>query len=244
MGAFLQQRQVNSIELVSNYAAHTTIGGTLRVQSAGKTYSGWLMAQFEPVRSQLVLQVSDSLREALPTVMRRPRSEFVPGHQLQKIYGAPFDEETYRTYRQEFKVPVLIEGYGMSEIPGALNNPFLGPHKVGSMGKPSLHPDPAITLAELRIADDDGNFLPAGKTGELVVHTPMVMKAYYRDEAQTRAAFRDGWFLTGDLAIKVPRYVVFVDSLPHTPTHRVAKFKLREDATLLARAVDLQAVKN
>ena len=225
-------------------------------------------------------------------------------------------------------MPVLIEGYGMSEIPGALNNPFLGPHKVGSMGKPSLHPDPAITLAELRIADDDGNFLPTGKTGELVVRTPTVMKAYYRDEAQTRAAFRDGWFLTGDLAyvdgdnyfwfvarkkdiirkrgenisgaeldrvignhpavlesaaipvpselgeddilvavvvrpgasprheeiaqwcrerlaaIKVLRYVVFVDSLPHTPTHRVAKFKLREDATLLARAVDLQAVKN
>ncbi len=28
----------------------------------------------------------------------------------------------------------LIEGYGMSEVPGALNNPFLGPHKVGSMG--------------------------------------------------------------------------------------------------------------
>ena len=57
-------------------------------------------------------------------------------------------------------MPTLIEGYGMSEIPGALNNPFEGPHKVGSMGQPSRHPDPAVQLAELRIADDDGQ-LPA-----------------------------------------------------------------------------------
>ena len=42
-------------------------------------------------------------------------------------------------------------------------------------------------------------------------------------------------------AIKVPRYVVFVDALPHTPTHRVEKFKMRRDGTLLARAVDLAA---
>jgi len=41
--------------------------------------------------------------------------------------------------------------------------------------------------------------------------------------------------------IKVPRYVVFVDELPHTPTHRVAKFKLKGDSVLVARAVDLGA---
>ena len=42
---------------------------------------------------------------------------------------------------------------------------------------------------------------------------------------------------------KVPRYVVFVDELPHTPTHKVAKMALRGDAALRQRAVDLQAVK-
>lgn len=41
--------------------------------------------------------------------------------------------------------------------------------------------------------------------------------------------------------IKVPRYVVFVDELPHTPTHRVAKFKLKGEPGLVARAVDLGA---
>ncbi len=39
--------------------------------------------------------------------------------------------------------------------------------------------------------------------------------------------------------IKVPRYVVFVDTLPFTPTHRVAKYKLASDPELRARAVDL-----
>jgi carnitine-CoA ligase len=39
---------------------------------------------------------------------------------------------------------------------------------------------------------------------------------------------------------KVPRYVVFVDDLPHTPTHKVLKQELKKDATLKARATDLQ----
>lgn len=269
----------------------------------------------------------NTIAAASSILMRRPRSEYVPGHRLQKIYGAPFDEEIFRTFQQEFHVPTLIEGYGMSEIPGALNNPFPGPHKMRSMGKPSRHPDPSVSLAELRIADETGQFQPVGQVGELVVRTPIVMQGYFKDEVQTRAAFRDGWFLTGDLAyvdednyfwfvarkkdiirkrgenisgaeldrvignhpsvlesaaipvpselgeddilvavvvrpgmtlrheeiaqwcrermaaIKIPRYVALVASLPHTPTHRVAKFKLREDASIRAVAVDLQAEK-
>jgi len=266
----------------------------------------------------------NTIAAAASILMRRSREEFVPGHALRKMYGAPFDEETYRIWQQEFGVTTLIEGYGMSEIPGALSNPFPGPHKVRSMGTPSRHPDPAVSLAQVRVTDDAGNTLPPREVGELVVHTPMVMRGYFRDEAQTGAAFRDGWFLTGDLAytdedgyfwfvarkkdiirkrgenisgaeldrvvgnhpavleaaaipvpadlgeddiliavvprpgmqvsaqeidawcrqhlapIKAPRYVTVVESLPHTPTHRVAKFKMREDKSLREKAVDLQ----
>ena len=45
-------------------------------------------------------------------------------------------------------------------------------------------------------------------------------------------------------AIKQPRYFIQLDSLPHTPTHRVAKFKLKEDSTLRDRAVELAPVSN
>ncbi len=41
-------------------------------------------------------------------------------------------------------------------------------------------------------------------------------------------------------AIKVPRYVALVDALPHTPTHRVEKFKMRRDLAHRAAAVDLR----
>jgi len=44
-------------------------------------------------------------------------------------------------------------------------------------------------------------------------------------------------------AIKVPRYVVFVDEMPLTPTHKIAKAELRSDKTLMSRAVDFQAQK-
>lgn len=267
----------------------------------------------------------NTIAAAASILMRRPRTEFLAGHCLQKMYGAPFDEETYRVFQEEFGVPVLIEGYGMSEIPGALNNPYSGPRKIRSMGKPSRHPRASVKLAQVGISDDSGAFLPPGDIGELVVKTPIVMQGYFKDAGQTQAAFRDGWFLTGDLAyyddegyywfvarkkdiirrrgenisgaeldrvignhpavleaaaipvpselgeddilaavvprpdmtvkpeeieawcrdhlsaIKVPRYVAIVDELPHTPTHRVAKFKLRDDMSIRAAATDLQA---
>jgi crotonobetaine/carnitine-CoA ligase len=41
-------------------------------------------------------------------------------------------------------------------------------------------------------------------------------------------------------AIKVPRYVVLLETLPLTPTHKIAKAVLRNDAQIRARAVDLQ----
>jgi crotonobetaine/carnitine-CoA ligase len=50
-----------------------------------------------------------------------------------------------------------------------------------------------------------------------------------------------GWCAERLAAMKVPRFVVFVDQLPHTPTHKVAKEKLKADKTLRARATDLQA---
>ncbi len=267
----------------------------------------------------------NTIAAARGILMRRPRSEYMPGHRLRKMFGAPFDAETYRVFRDEFNMPHVIEGFGMSEIPGAMNNPFAAERRVGSMGKPSLHPDPAFKLTELKIVDDDGRDVPDGGIGELAVKTPIIMRGYFNDPVQTRNAFRDGWFMSGDLAwrdadgyywfvarkkdiirkrgenisgaeldrvignhpavleaaaipvpsdlgedeiltavvlregmqvsareiadwcrerlaaIKVPRYVTFVDALPHTPTHRVEKFKMRQDKSLLARAVDLAA---
>jgi crotonobetaine/carnitine-CoA ligase len=136
--------------------------------------------------------------EAIGTILKnRPRSEFRPEHRLRKAYGVR--ESVADTFRNEFRIPHLIGGYGMTEIPGVTCNPFEGPQKPGSMGPVGRHPDPARAWAECRVVDDAGHDVAAGEVGELIVKTPIIMQGYFRDPEQTRAAFRDGWFLTGDL---------------------------------------------
>ena len=136
--------------------------------------------------------------EAIGTILKnRPRSEFRPEHRLRKAYGVR--ESVADTFRNEFQIPHLIGGYGMTEIPGVTCNPFEGPQKPGSMGPVGRHPDPTRAWAECRVVDDAGHDVAAGEVGELIVKTPIIMQGYFRDPEQTRAAFRDGWFLTGDL---------------------------------------------
>ena len=136
--------------------------------------------------------------EAIGTILKnRPRGEFRPDHRIRKVYGVR--ESVAETFRNEFGIPHLIGGYGMTEIPGVTCNPFEGPQKPGSMGPVGRHPDPARPWAECRVVDDSGRDVAAGEVGELAVKTPIIMQGYFRDPEQTRAAFRDGWFLTGDL---------------------------------------------
>ena len=68
---------------------------------------------------------------------------------------------------------------------------------AGSVGRPTLGVD-------VRLVDDDGVEVPAGEVGEIVVRCGepgrmAVMRGYFNRPAETAAAFRDGWFLTGDL---------------------------------------------
>ncbi len=54
-------------------------------------------------------------------------------------------------------------------------------------------------LLELRIADGDGNAVPSGTTGEVVVRGPTVMSGYWRRPEETEASRIAGWHRTGDL---------------------------------------------
>jgi carnitine-CoA ligase len=137
---------------------------------------------------------------AVSTILaRRPRSEYVPGHTLHVVNGSGFTAETLDVFTREFQLNKVIEGLGMTEIPGAFSIPFEAPHKLACMGKPGRHPDHALPWTEARIVDDCGADMPEGETGELLVRIPTVMQGYWRDPVQTAASFRDGWFVTGDL---------------------------------------------
>ena len=62
------------VELIDVTAPFPVLRRTLRIETAGKTHTGWLAAAFDVRRSQLLLEVSDSLCEVLPMVIRRVRA--------------------------------------------------------------------------------------------------------------------------------------------------------------------------
>lgn len=90
---------------------------------------------------------------------------------------------------------VLLERYGMTEIGMALSNPLEGRRVPGAVGSPL--PD-----VEVRLVDEAGQLLGDGVAGEIEVRGATVFQEYWRRPEATREAFRDGWFRTGDVAVR------------------------------------------
>jgi long-chain acyl-CoA synthetase len=91
----------------------------------------------------------------------------------------------------------LVEGYGLSESsPVAIANPIYGKRKAGTIGMPI--PD---TLARVADPDDPSQTMPVGEKGELALAGPQVMLGYWNRPDETAQVLRDGWLLTGDMAV-------------------------------------------
>ena len=89
---------------------------------------------------------------------------------------------------------VLLERYGMTEIGMALSNPLHGERRPGFVGVP-------LPGMAVRLVDEQGQEVPSGTPGEIEVQGPSVFREYWRRPGVTEAAFRDGWFRTGDIAV-------------------------------------------
>ncbi|MFJ6409745.1 fatty acyl-CoA synthetase [Streptomyces hydrogenans] len=97
--------------------------------------------------------------------------------------------------------------FGQSEI-GPLAT-VLGPDehegRMDSCGRPVRH-------VEARIVDEDGKDVPDGAPGEIVYRSPQLCEGYWAKPEETAAAFRDGWFRSGDLAVRdADGYLTIVD---------------------------------
>jgi long-chain acyl-CoA synthetase len=106
--------------------------------------------------------------------------------------GAPIAVETMQAWKREFGFEIA-EGYGLTESnPTATSSVGLDKSKYGSCGK-------AIWGCGVKIVDDQGNTLPPGKDGEVLLNGLNIMKGYYRNPEATAAAIKDGWLYTGDI---------------------------------------------
>ncbi|MGM8214717.1 o-succinylbenzoate--CoA ligase [Bacillaceae bacterium W0354] len=107
--------------------------------------------------------------------------------------GASMPVALLEQFEQRFDVQVS-EGYGLSEAsPVTCFNPLDRPRKAGSIGR-------SIVNVENKVVDEDGNELPPGEVGELIVKGPNVMKGYYKMPEETKATIKNGWLHTGDMA--------------------------------------------
>jgi fatty-acyl-CoA synthase len=113
------------------------------------------------------------------------------------IGGAPNPKsQTEKFARAGIKI---TEGFGMSETGSNFGMPThdvdLLVTKAGSCGLPFMTIEP-------RIVDEEGNEVPTGQMGELLLRGPCIASGYWNQPELTAKAFRDGWFVTGDAAMR------------------------------------------
>jgi malonyl-CoA/methylmalonyl-CoA synthetase len=89
----------------------------------------------------------------------------------------------------------LLERYGMTEIGMGLSNPLRGERVPGHVGSP-------LPGVEVRLVDEQLQEVPESTPGEIQVRGPNVFREYWRKPEPTAKAFVDGWFKTGDIAVR------------------------------------------
>ena len=111
------------------------------------------------------------------------------------IYGAaPMPPEKIRQAQEVF--PHALETlYGQTEASSVCTTMTAAElemeENIGSVGR-------TTPLMRVEIKDPDGNILPPGETGEVVVRGGLTMTGYYKNPDATAEAFKDGWLHTGD----------------------------------------------
>ncbi|MEH7334456.1 long-chain fatty acid--CoA ligase [Neobacillus drentensis] len=119
--------------------------------------------------------------------------------------SAPLPVALLNAFEQKFGAKVY-EGYGLSEAA-----PVVTAHKKGYEVKPGSVGIP-IPGVEVKIVNENGEELPIGDVGELIVRGDSVTPGYYQNQEESLRVLRDSWLYTGDMArIDDDGYVYIVD---------------------------------
>jgi len=105
--------------------------------------------------------------------------------------SAPLPAEIHEKFRERYG-SVILERYGMTETLMNIGNPYAAERRPGTVGLPFSH-------VEVKILDEAGAPVADAATGELWVRGTNVCDGYWRRPDATAAAWREGWFRTGDI---------------------------------------------
>lgn len=107
--------------------------------------------------------------------------------------AAPMSPDLMEEMQRTFVNAKFFNGFGLTEASVSLVSLDREcVERPTSIGRPSLG-------CEVTIVDEDLHDVPKGEIGEIVVRGPHVADGYYDNPGETQRAFRNGWFLTGDL---------------------------------------------
>jgi long-chain acyl-CoA synthetase len=112
--------------------------------------------------------------------------------------GAPIAPATTDRFQQRFGI-YIHNVYGMTETTSPVLAVPVGDVAPVDPDTQALSVGVPMLTARVTVLGDDGKPLPPGELGELAVAGPQVVPGYWRNDAATRAATRDGWLLTGDV---------------------------------------------
>jgi long-chain acyl-CoA synthetase len=158
-----------------------------------------LFTQFEPEKVIAVAEKEDqTILFAVPTMYNRliqTAAEKPPVNPSLKFCvsgGASLPVEFLHRFESLFHTKIY-EGYGLTEAPVCVENPYGGLTKPGSIGLP-------IPEFSAKIIESAGKEVTPGERGELLIKGPGVMKGYLNRPEETAETLKGGWLSTGDIA--------------------------------------------
>ncbi|MBP3666654.1 MAG: AMP-binding protein [Clostridia bacterium] len=228
---------------VSEDGLHFTISDTGWGKALwGKLYGQWLAEgavftyDFDRFDASVILPMFAKYQIttfcAPPTMLRMMIKEDISKYDFSSVRhmttaGEALNPEVYRQFEKATGLQIK-EGFGQTETTLSIANLMGNPHKVGSMGKPS-------PLYDMMLVDPDGNPVPDGETGEIVIKVgdkaPCgLFLGYYRNQEKTDEVLHDGYYHTGDTAWCDEDgffwYVGRVDDVIKSSGYRIGPFEI------------------
>ena len=222
---------------------HFTISDTGWAKSMwGKLYGQWLseaatfVYDFDRFDAADILPMFAKYRIttfcAPPTMLRMLIKQDLSKYDFSSVKhmttaGEALNPEVYYQFEKLTGLQIK-EGFGQSETTMLVGNLVGKPHKIGSMGKPA-------PIYDIDIVDENGNSVPVGETGEIVVNVKNgapcgLFCGYYGDEEKTKEVWHDGYYHTGDTAWRDEDgfywYVGRVDDVIKSSGYRIGPFEI------------------